>query len=106
MVNKQFCMSSYLMYRYVYDNSYSFQDGVSCTQVDLGFDRFPVKDKSSLYELLKKYVDEACKDGKAALALSGGIDSAILARLVPAGTKAYTFHCVVPGIEYLPGAFS
>ncbi len=98
MVNKQFCMSSYLMYRYVYDNSYSFQEGVSCAQVDLGVDRLPVKDKSTLYELLKKYVDEACKDGKAALALSGGIDSAILARLVPAGTKAYTFHCVVPGI--------
>ena len=99
MVDKQFCMSSYLMYRYVYDNTYSFQDGVPCTQVDLGFNRLPVKDKTSLYESLKKYVDDACKEGKAALALSGGIDSAILARLVPAGTKAYTFRCVVPGIE-------
>lgn len=99
MISKQFCMSSYLMYRYVYDNSYSFQDGIPCTQVDLKFDRLPVKDKTSLYESLKKYVDDACKDGKAALALSGGIDSAILARLVPAGTKAYTFRCVVPGIE-------
>ena len=101
MVDKQFCMSSYLMYRYVYDNTYSFQTGVPCKQVDLGFERLPVKDKMSLYESLKKFVDEACKDGKAALALSGGIDSAILARLVPASTKAYTFRCVVPGIEVI-----
>lgn len=98
MTNKQFCMSSYLMYRYIYDKSYSFQDGIPCMQVDLGFDRVPVTDRSSLYEALKHFVDEACEDGKAALALSGGIDSAILARLVPEGTKAYTFRCVVPGI--------
>ena len=98
-VNKQFCMSSYLMYRYVYDNSYTFQEGDKCSQVDLGFDRLPVKDKSSLHKALKKFVDETSKDGRAALALSGGIDSAILAKLVPAGTKAYTFRCVVPGIN-------
>lgn len=99
MINKQFCMSSFLMYRYVYDTSYSFQENVPCRQVDLNFERLPVKDKSSLYNALKEYVDDACLDGKAALALSGGIDSAILARLVPAGTKAYTFRCVVPGIK-------
>lgn len=99
MKNKQFCMSSYLMYRYVYDKKVSFQDGVNCQRVDLGFARLPVKEKKSLYEALKVFVDDACKDKKAALALSGGIDSAILAKMVPAGTKAYTFRCVVPGIE-------
>lgn len=99
MNNKQFCMSSYLMYRYVYDIDASFQEGVKCKQVDLGFERLPVKDKKSLYEALKVLVEDACKDKKAALALSGGIDSAILAKMVPAGTKAYTFRCVVPGIE-------
>ena len=57
-VDKQFCMSSYLMYRYVYDNALSFQEDVPCTQVDLKFDRLPVKDKTSLYGALKKYVDE------------------------------------------------
>lgn len=99
MNNKQFCMSSYLMYRYVYDIDASFQEDVKCKQVDLGFERLPVKDKKSLYEALKVFVEDACKDKKAALALSGGIDSAILAKMVPAGTKAYTFRCVVPGIE-------
>jgi asparagine synthetase B (glutamine-hydrolysing) len=36
-------------------------------------------------------------DGKAALALSGGIDSAICAAFMPKGSVAYTFKCVVPG---------
>ena len=99
MVDRQFCMCSYLMYRYVYDKDLSFTESKPCRQVDLNFSRLPVKDKESLYAALKHYVDEACSDGKAALALSGGIDSAILARLVPKGTKAYTFRCVVPGVQ-------
>ena len=89
------------MYRYVYDKSFSFASGVSCQQVDLSFDRFPVKDSKSLKQNLECLVDEAVGDGRAALALSGGIDSAILAKLVPEGTKAYTFRCVVPGIEVI-----
>ncbi len=39
------------------------------------------------------------QDGKAALALSGGIDSAILAKFMPKGSTAYTFRCVVPGVK-------
>lgn len=101
MVNKEFCMSSYLMYRYIYDPSYRFEEHVPCRQVDLNFSRVPVRGSDSLYAALKTVVDAACADGKAALALSGGIDSAILARLVPAGTKAYTFRCVVPGVQVL-----
>lgn len=98
-VNKRFCMSSYLMYRYVYDKEKTFSEGKQCQQVNLGFERSPVSNSRSLYAALKAVIDQPCVDGKAALALSGGIDSAILARLVPEGTKAYTFRCVVPGIK-------
>lgn len=98
-VDKRFCMSSYLMYRYIYNNEMCFSEGKECRQVSLDFQRMPVKDSKSLYEALKKVVDSACSDGRAALALSGGMDSAILAKLVPAGTKAYTFRCTVPGVE-------
>lgn len=101
MVDKEFCMSSYLMFRYIYDKNYSFQAGISARQVDLNFKREPVRDSSSLYTVLKRMVQHSCEDGKAALALSGGIDSAILAKFVPEGTKAYTFRCVVPGYDVL-----
>ena len=58
-----------------------------------------MKDYKSLKNCRDNIVSEATVGGKAALALSGGIDSAILARLVPAGTKAYTFRCVVPRVK-------
>ena len=37
--------------------------------------------------------------GGTALALSGGIDSDILAKFMPKGSIAYTFKCVVPGMQ-------
>ena len=101
ITDKVFCMSSYLMYRYVYDDYYSFSDNKKCELVDISFERSPVKNSRDLYNELKVRVDEACKDGKAVLALSGGIDSAILARLMPKDSKAYTFRCVVPGIQVI-----
>ena len=48
---------------------------------------------------MKCRVEDACRDGKAALALSGGMDSAILAKLMPEGSTAYTFRCIVPGVN-------
>ena len=84
------------MYRYVFDPEKSYSER-PCALVDLAFERAKVKTADDLIEALSKIVSEATADQKAALALSGGIDSAILARLMPAGSKAYTFRCVVPG---------
>ncbi|MBQ7544222.1 MAG: asparagine synthase [Synergistaceae bacterium] len=54
-----------------------------------------------LLAALEHFTREATKDGRAALALSGGIDSAILARFMPEGSRAYTFRCVVPGVKVI-----
>lgn len=89
------------MYRYIYNPVHHFKKGVDPKVVDLKFKRDPVTDSRTLYDALKHVVDKACQGGKTALALSGGIDSAILAKLVPAGTKAYTFRCVVPGVKVI-----
>lgn len=97
MVDQAYCMSSYLMYRYVFDEGRSFQADKKCNIVDIGFPRLPVKTAAELLEALENEVRNACADGKAVLALSGGIDSAILAKFMPSGSKAYSFRCVVPG---------
>lgn len=99
MVNVDYCASSYLMYRYVFNKNYSFLPKKNVSLVDLGFDRIKIKTSDELIAALKSMVEEATKDGKAALALSGGIDSAILAKFMPKGSKAYTFRCIVPGTE-------
>lgn len=97
--DRRFCSSSYLMFRYVFDREKTFSPGRQCGLLDLSFSRTPVKAAEELLTALTEIVKRACADGKVALALSGGIDSAILARLCPAGTKAYTFRCAVPGVE-------
>lgn len=93
-------MSSYLMYRYVFDPDKSFSD-TPCSIVNLNFPRRPVKTADNLIAALEEEVRIAEQKGKIALALSGGIDSAILAKLVPKGTKAYTFRCIVPGVKVI-----
>lgn len=94
MVDKNFCMSSYLMYRYVYDEAFDF--GLPHKNVDISFERTPIDNGDELINFLRARVEEATADGKAALALSGGIDSAILAKFMPEGSTAYTFRCLVP----------
>ena len=92
---KSFCMSSFLMYRYLYDSEEDF--GLPYEVYDITRPRTPIADGAELIEFLKGAVEAASSEGKAALALSGGIDSAILARFMPPGSTAYTFRCLVPG---------
>lgn len=95
------CMSSYLMYRYIFKEGICFNKNYPCRIVDIGFERNVVNTAEDLIVELKKIVVNATKDGKAILALSGGIDSAILARFMPKGSTAYTFRCIVPGVNVI-----
>lgn len=95
MIDIAYCASSYLMYRYIFNKEYSF-NGKESKIVNLNFYRRPVKTSEDLLVALKESISDAVSNGNSALALSGGIDSAILAKLVPSGIKAYTFRCVVP----------
>ncbi len=97
MVNRKYCMSSYLMYRYIFDSEKTFQDGLKCCIADLSFLRKPVKTAIDLIDTIEEIMQTICAEDKAALALSGGIDSAILAKFMPKGAKTYTFRCAVPG---------
>ncbi|MCR5595205.1 MAG: asparagine synthase C-terminal domain-containing protein [Lachnospiraceae bacterium] len=85
------------MFRYVTDKTKCFDKRYPCSIVDIDFERTPIYTADELIKHLKNTVADACNDGKAAIALSGGIDSAILAYFAPKGTKAYTFRCIVPG---------
>lgn len=99
MVDKQYCMSSYLALRMIADQTKAFSSDIAPSFYDNRFIKEPVHSSEELEHKLRNAVYEATKDGKAALALSGGIDSAILAKFMPKGSVAYTFRCVVPGIK-------
>ena len=101
IVDKTYCASSYLMFRYMVNQDRCFMQGMQPGIEDIDFYRTPVQNSIDLENALKQKVLELTRDGKAALALSGGIDSAILAKWMPPGSKAYTFQCVVPGKEVI-----
>ena len=77
MVDKAYCMSSFLMYRTVYDRSRSFGEAFPpTTHYDTPDDRTIISDSGALLSALKKKTEKAASDGRAALTLSGGIDYA------------------------------
>lgn len=98
-VDNPYCMSSYLTFRAIVDPGKAFREGIVPNLYKPDAPRETVRDEADLELLLRREVGAAVKNGKAALALSGGIDSAILARFMPEGSTAYTFRCVVPGVK-------
>lgn len=95
--NLKYCMSSFLMYRTVVDRTKTFSDRFPMFHIEYPTDRTRIDSGEELYEYLRKTIAERTRGRKCALALSGGIDSAILLTMVPENTITYTFKCVVPG---------
>ena len=98
-VDREYCMSSFLMFRTIASHDKCFAEGVIPNFWKDNRERNLVYNYPDLEKQLEKYVSTSCQNTRAALALSGGIDSAILARFMPRGSVAYTFRCVVPGIS-------
>ena len=109
-VDREYCMSSFLTYRTIQDPEYALcrlAAGAALFPAAAGQSACPCATARRWKTSCGAPHSEACKDGKAALALSGGIDSAALARFMPKGSTAYTFRCVVPGMQVTdesPGA--
>lgn len=101
IVDKRYCMSSFLMLRTICDHQHTFKEGIIPRFFEANNDRNPVHDSFELEQVLRSEVEKTCKNGRAALALSGGIDSAILAKFMPKGSVAYTFKCIVPGVSVI-----
>ena len=96
-IDKNYCMSSYLMYRFIVDQNICFSEEFGNSKIKMNFDRTLISDSYELEEHLRNTVKQCCANKKTALALSGGIDSAILAKFMPEGSVAYAFKCIVPG---------
>lgn len=93
-------MSSFLMYRVVSDPEKCFSDDYHPNYLPMPTNREKIHNSNDLYESIKRQMEEYThRKAKCALALSGGIDSAILLPFMPKGSICYTFKCVVPGIE-------
>lgn len=92
-VDKNYCMSSYLAFRYIEDADKDFFPGMHHQIKNLPRmeDRIKVKDEHDIDLAIRKQID-ALTGEKLGIMLSGGMDSAILATYMPKGSIAYTFR--------------
>ena len=98
--DRVYCSSSYLMYRTIPDKNKYFSKKFPTNLHEIPGNRTKIHNSQELHDALKKQIEELSSTGKKmALCLSGGIDSAILAKFMPKGSIAYTFKCVVPNVE-------
>lgn len=88
-----FCMNSYLMYRTIVDRSLRFADNADPWFYKNTTPRKPICTSEELGEHLNSEIQNVLHKGPAALMLSSGMDSAILASYLPQGTQTYTLYC-------------
>ena len=93
MIDKSYCMSSFLSLRYVEDENKQFFEGLH-HQV---FKQQPLERKvlvSDAYDIdiALRNVFRCIAHEKLGMLLSGGMDSSILASYMPEGADAYTFR--------------
>ena len=94
MINKDFCLSSYISYRYIYEDNIDFYNGMhhrlyKAIPIE---NRIPVKTAEDIDNEIKRQFEELYKKyNKIGILLSGGMDSAILATYLKKGSNAYTF---------------
>ena len=98
MVDKKYCMSSYLAFRYIEDDNRDFFEGGHHVNIKPipDKDRILVRTSDDIDKNIQAQMDEF-KDKKKGVMLSGGMDSAIVASYLP-GSEAYTFRFL--GGEY------
>lgn len=92
MTDKKYCMSSYMAFRYIEDDSKEFYDGMKHRNFKpiADVDRILVHTAEDIDREIGKQMG-GFKDRKKGILLSGGMDSAIVASYL-SGSDAYTFR--------------
>ena len=93
MIDKSYCMSSFLSLRYVEDDNKQFFDGLKhqvYKQKPMDYKVF-VSNAQDV-DIALRNVFRRITHEKLGMLLSGGMDSSILASYMPEGSNAYTFR--------------
>lgn len=92
-VDKTYCMNSFLQFRFILDKDRGFKLGNKPHYKELLDRNYVVKDSKDVERAIRVQMNDLDKNS-CALMLSSGIDSAILAKYMPKGAKAYTLRCI------------
>lgn len=97
MVNRDFCLSSYFAFRFLWKDGVDFAEGFqhkNFRPLEDGF-RISVSSSEEIEREIQKQFDELyTKYDNIGILLSGGMDSAILSAYLKPGSHAYTFNSV------------
>ena len=97
MADKEFCLSSYIAFRYIWKDGVDFFPGFHHVnyQPVADADKFPVVTSEDLDCGIQKQIDTLDNQYEnIGILLSGGMDSANLASYLKPGSHAYTFNSV------------
>lgn len=101
MIDKNFCLSSYIAFRYIFNEDVDFYEGMkheNFKPIPIS-DRISVKTAEDIDKEIQKQFDELYeKYDKIGILLSGGMDSGILAAYLKPGSNAYTFSTEVSDV--------
>jgi hypothetical protein len=105
-VDRDYCISSYLALRYVAKPDTAWALGMMPAFPNRSAQgKVKVKTAAEVLDGLRESVRESCQKQGLGVLLSAGMDSAIIAALLPRGTRAYTVRFVAAGaIDEAPGA--
>ena len=90
MIDKNFCMSSYLAFRYIERDDMDFYEGLHHRNIEPAKNKIKVVTADDIDAAIEKNFSKV-RGKKLGLMLSGGMDSAILAAYMK-GCDAYTFR--------------
>lgn len=104
--NYDFCISSYLTFRYVVKDGFTWKPGVMPKFPEASAQsQFKVKNAQEVLSKLREIAGAATREQNVGILLSGGMDSAIIAALFPPGTYAFTIQFIAEGaIDEVPAA--
>lgn len=97
MTNKDFCLSSYIAFRYLWKDGVDFAEGFQHKNYlpAADSDRIPVRTSEDIDREIQRQFDALyAKYDHIGILLSGGMDSACLAAYLRPGSHAYTFNSV------------
>ena len=100
MVNRDFCLSSYIAFRYLWKDGVEFAEGFRHANFlpVPDSDRIPVRSAEDIDREIRKQFDALyAKYDRIGILLSGGMDSANLSSYLRPGSHAYTF--TAPGSQ-------
>lgn len=92
IVDKKYCMNSFLQFRFIADDNKIFKEGLRRYIIEPN-QKYKIFNSKDLDECISKYVNENF-DNQTALMLSSGIDSALLASYLPKNSQTFTLKCI------------